>query len=312
MKKLKTTKFGKLLNKRTILSSIYFEKNHHIENSLILDGTGRSGTTWLAEILTKFLNYRVIFEPFNPRKVKLCKNFLNKQYIPPNCKNKEYYKIFEKILSGKIRGFWVNQDNRVLRPKGRIIKTIRASLFLKWLKINFPSVPIIYILRHPCAVVQSRTRLKWETKDVDIFLKQDDLVNDYLKPYINIISKAQTPIQKNAIIWCVENLIALNTMEQEDWIIVTYENLFKNMNSEMKKILNFLKIDKKFNAETFKNKISLTVQKDSAIISEANPLEVWKNRLTQDEINDILEIVGAFSLDFLYDENIMPKKNFEK
>ena len=54
-------------------------------------GTGRSGTTWLAEILMNILNYRLMFEPFNPRKVDICKNYLNKQYIPPNENNEENF-----------------------------------------------------------------------------------------------------------------------------------------------------------------------------------------------------------------------------
>lgn len=308
MRKVKGSKIGKILNKRTILSNIYFEKDHDLEKSIIVAGTGRSGTTWLAEILMNILNYRLMFEPFNPRKVGICKDFLNKQYIPPNENNEEYLKIFEQILTGKIKSRWINQDNRVLRPKGRIIKTIRASLFLKFLRNNFPTVPIVYIIRHPCAVVLSRFRKGWAAKDLDIMMKQDTLITDFLKPYLDIINNAETIHQKIACIWCIENLVALNTMKDTDWIMVAYEDLILNPAAEINKILKYCNLDMKIDEDTIKKTSSLTVQKESAIIEKEDPLEVWKKKLSQNEIKQILDIVQAFSKDQLYDENVLPKR----
>ncbi|MFX0072594.1 MAG: sulfotransferase [Candidatus Hermodarchaeota archaeon] len=310
MSKLKGTKISKILNKKRIYSLIYFEKNHSLDNTILVAGTGRSGTTWLAEILTNFIKYRIIFEPFNPRKVKICKDLLNKQYLPPEVKNDEYFALFNKILAGKIRDLWVNQDNRIFRPQGRIIKTIRASLFLKWLKINFPTIPIIYILRHPCAVVESRLRLNWETIDVDIFLKQENLVKDLLYPFKNILSKAKTQIERNTCIWCVENLVAMNTMEPKDWCVISYENLYQNPEMELKKINDYLAIDTQITNNLFKNNISLTINKDSALLKKKNPIEAWKDKLSEDNINKILGIVEEFSLNTIYDKQFFPKKLF--
>jgi len=81
---------------------LYFEKNHDLNNTIIIAGTGRSETTWLAQILDKYLHCRIIFEPLYHQKVELFKQFKYKQYIPPNYKNEKYKRIFNKILSGKI------------------------------------------------------------------------------------------------------------------------------------------------------------------------------------------------------------------
>ncbi len=305
---LKGTKFSKIVNKNRIFNIFFFEKNHSLNNTILVSGTGRSGTTWLAELLTQIFKYRIIFEPFNPRKVKICKNLLNKQYIPPDSINSTYSQLFNKILKGEIRSLWVDQDNKYFRPQGRIIKTIRASFFLKWLKNNFPKIPIIYILRHPCAVVESRTRLNWATTDIDIILKQENLMKDHLSSLNHIISQAKTQIERNACIWAAENLVALNTMEHNDWCITTYENLYLNPEMELKKIFRELKFDIDFNQNLIKNTLSFTVKKDSTLLKKTNPIKAWRDILSTDEINQILEIVEKFSLDNIYSEDIMPKK----
>ena len=50
MLKVKGTKTARLFNKNRIFSLIYFEKNKSLENTIVVAGTGRSGTTWLAEL----------------------------------------------------------------------------------------------------------------------------------------------------------------------------------------------------------------------------------------------------------------------
>ena len=46
------------------------EKGDH-RSSVFLAGSGRSGTTWLSEIINHRRGYRYVFEPFNPREVGL-------------------------------------------------------------------------------------------------------------------------------------------------------------------------------------------------------------------------------------------------
>lgn len=308
MGKLKSSKIGKILNKRLILSSVFFEKDHDIDKAIILAGTGRSGTTWLGEILMNLLNYRLMFEPFNPTKVNLFKDMPNKFYIPPNEDNEEYFGKFEQILTGSVGNRWINQDNRVFKPKGRIIKTIRANLFLKWLRNNFPSVPIVFILRHPCAVVLSRYRKGWAGKDLEIIMKQDKLIEDFLNPYIDVINGANTTLQKIACIWCIENYVPLNSMKNTDWILINYEDLVLNPEVEINKILKYSKIDLVVDKDSIKSTSSLTVKKDSAIIEKQDPLKTWKTSLTQSEIKEILGVVEGFSLNKLYNENVLPNR----
>lgn len=309
MRKNKVSTLGRKFNRRLIFSRFYIEREHDLKSTILIDGVGRSGTTWLAEILSIVLKYRIIFEPFNPRDVELFKDFDYKEYIPPDLRNDKYYAIFKKILSGKIRNKHVDQDNRVFLPKGRVVKSIRASFFLKWIKNNFPEIPIIFIIRHPCATTYSRSRLGWSENELELLLKQDSLINDHLKPYLSVIRNAESLIQKNACIWCIQNLLVSKTMETNDYCITTYEELYTNPELEIKKILRYIGIEKKVNAQRLKNRVSLQTFKNSMLITESNPLSAWKTKLKKEEITEILNIVSAFSLDSVYNDGIMPKKN---
>ena len=45
----------------------HIDLNYSPSNTVLIAGSGRSGTTWLSEILNYNNDYRSIFEPFYPR-----------------------------------------------------------------------------------------------------------------------------------------------------------------------------------------------------------------------------------------------------
>lgn len=292
--------------KRFVFKKFLFEKNHDINSTIFIEGTSRSGTTWLAEILANYLNYRIIFEPFYPQKVEIFEDFIYKQYIPPDYKDKRYYQIFNKILSGKIRDPWIDQVNFTFLGKGRIIKSIRGCFFLKWLKNNFPMIPILYIIRHPCAVVSSRILRGWKAFEIDLILKQEMLIQDHLKPYLDIILGAKTTLQKNTCLWCIQNLVPLKTMKKEDWKIIPYEYLVVDLYNVLMEVLNYINPKIVFEESKVKNYVSFQSREFSAVVQQKNPLNIWKSRLSKQEISEILDIVKKFSLDHIYDNKIIP------
>lgn len=294
---------------RSIFSRLYVERNHDLRNAIIIAGTGRSGTTWLARILEKCLHYRIIFEPFYPQKVAEFSQFKHKKYLRPSDDYPEFRSVVERILTGRVRNAWMDQINRSFIPKGRIVKTIRANFFLKWIRNNFPEVPIIYILRHPCAVVYSWEKLGWGAVDLDSLITQELLVKDHLGPYLSAFKKADTTIKRNACLWCVEQLVPLKTMVYTDWLVTTYEDLCQGAENEIEKVLNYIGVEKKSGELNATEIITETVRKDSAILKKQNPLKVWQRELSKNQVDQILGVVKSFSLDRLYDRSVTSHKN---
>ncbi len=281
-------------------------KKIHPKNTILIAGSGRSGTTWLANIIAACQGFGIIFEPFDYRKVPEAKDFSLRTYLRPGGNYPEKKEFVEKVLSGRIHNTWTDRENKNFLIWKYLVKSIRANLFLAWIDFNF-HCPIIYMVRHPCAVVLSRLKLKWNTH-LDVFLNQEKLMKDYLYKFKSIIDKATTPIQKHTIMWCVENLIPLSQFPRHDWIFCAYENLCNNTIEETDRILERLGIKRTPRINQAINGFYQT-RKDSAVRLGKNPVYDWQNQLSKTEIADILSIVNDFGIE-LYGEEVMPNHDY--
>ncbi len=62
---------------------IYRDTNHDAGSTILVAGTGRSGTTWLADIISEQFKSRLMFEPFHPVLVPEYAEFNYFQYMRP-------------------------------------------------------------------------------------------------------------------------------------------------------------------------------------------------------------------------------------
>jgi hypothetical protein len=158
-------------------------------NPLVIAGSGRSGTTWVLDVLAEANNLRPVFEPLNPYAVNEARAFSNR-YLTENAYEPELKCFLEKVFTGKLNYLW--PKTRIVPAKMRpsisqmmswdynytllllykksliryfsyarkksfrpITKFIRANLMLDWLAANF-NPKIIFLVRHPGAVVASK------------------------------------------------------------------------------------------------------------------------------------------------------------
>lgn len=136
----------------------YYIKNH--KQVIWIVGDGRSGTTWLSEIINFDKKYRDMFEPFHPLMNQRMENLRTFQYIRPDSTNETFYQLSKDIFSGKFHNSRVDSQNFRLFYKGLIINDIFANLFIKWVDVNFSNVKKILIMRHPFAVSGFKKEIK--------------------------------------------------------------------------------------------------------------------------------------------------------
>ena len=289
-------------------SSKYYYDTKIINNTIIIAGVGRSGTTLLAETINYDNKFRLMFEPFNKYKVKALSEMNYRLYIPHLNNNIKLKEKYYKILSGDIRNKWVDQYNKKYFCVNRIIKEIRINQSLKWIKINFPEIPIVYIVRHPCAVTLSKLRLNWDDHLFE-YIGQIELVNDHLKPYIDIINSAKTAYEKHLIMWCIENSIVLNSFKKEEIFIIFYEYLITDPVKSIKKLYKYLNLN-------FNNKIidtlskpSLQANPQSAISRAKNIINDWTNYVDDKQKQYTKNILNEYNLDQLYTLDPLPSIN---
>lgn len=297
--------------KKFILSNlrqIHFQSNADWRNTIFLAGTGRSGTTWISDVINYDNAYRFIMEPFSARHVPISHSFARRPYIRPADTSQRYLGPANTILAGTFRNAWTDYYNRRLLSDKRLIKEIRAHCFLHWLHCRFPSIPKVLLLRHPCAVAHSWMNVSW-TDDLDAFLGQPELMADFLEPFRDRLEKTSDPFDRIILHWCVENWIPLQQFRRGEIHLAFYEEFCSRPESALKGLFEHL--DRPIGDGVFAKlrTPSSQVRKCSAILINASTTDSWRQFVSRTQLRRALEILSWFGLDAIYGEDSKPNSD---
>jgi hypothetical protein len=273
----------------------------------MIAGTARSGTTWLAEIVASQVPSRLMFEPFNPTMVKEYRHFNYFQYKRSSDDDDALQYFCNRVFSGEVRHPWIDRYTDTLFPKIRIIKDIRANLLLSWIHTRYPEIPLLFVFRHPCAVVLSRMQLGWATDtDIEPLLSQPELVEDFLFDKLDLIRRLNSVEEKHALIWCITNLVPIKQFSAARLNVIFYENLCNQPEKEIPRI--FQAIRQEYDDSVFENidKPSTTTTRSSAVVTGGDKVKRWKEELSPEQVGNILSVVKAFGLDYVYGDSTIP------
>jgi hypothetical protein len=290
---------------RAVCRRLYRDPIDDSGRCVVVAGTARSGTTWLAEILGAELGSRILFEPFHPELVEAYRDYSLFQYLRPDADDADLERFVRLLVAGRLRHPWIDRQVNTLRPRGRVLKDVRACLLLGWLHRHFPEVPILFLVRHPCAVVASRMRLGWATDgDIDPLLAQPDLVEDHLADHLDTIRGASSDEEKHAVIWCIHHLVPLRQFGEGGLRLVFYEELCRDPEGEL--ALAFEALGRRPGARALKaaRRPSMTAVSSSAVVGGADPTRGWRKFLGNAGVERVLGVVEAFGLSGLYQDGM--------
>lgn len=268
--------------------------NKHI----IIVGTARSGTSWLAETIAQQHRYRILFEPEHETQTKyghlLCDKWItSKQEAIPA------HNYLKRVFCNTVNSDWIAQNsNRTFKrhlwpfiPKKYVIKFVRANLLGMYIKTEF-NIPVIHIIRNPYDVISSQQKVKFPwLYDLSHFAKQEKLVGLIKVTYNIDIRKTEdlSEIELLAMRWCIENMIPLDCIEdyQNTIEVIKYEDLISDIHV-------FYKLCRDYNLDPIKNiedKYRIPSSKThfkSNTITGKNDVNLWT---TSDliEVNQILD-----------------------
>lgn len=267
--------------------------------TIFLAGSGRSGTTWLAGLLNHDSHYRLIFEPFYPSKVAAFRGFGSKQYLRPGDRREEFLEPAKRAVTGQLRGGWTDRGGALVARR-RLVKEIRANLLLGWLSENFPGMPIVLLVRHPCAVVSSRLALGWRD-NLDETMAQGDLVSDHLLPVEERIRAARDPFERHLLLWCIDNYVPLRQFSPGAIHLCFYENLVLDPEQELRSLFQFVGRDYDDGVLAKLGRPSHTSRRDGS-----PSVDGWRRRVGEKRLERTLEILGLFGLDGIYGPGTVP------
>jgi hypothetical protein len=294
-----------------LLDSVYSGHNKEV---IWVVGDGRSGSTWLQEMINYDNKYRYMFEPFHPVTAGEIRDIGYYKYIRPEYKDEAFYNLASRIFSGRFYHPRVIRGGRIHSRK-LLIKDIFGNLLIKWVGEYFPRVKKILIMRHPFATALSKQKLRdweWMTEPVQFF-EQPELIQDWLKPFEALIRNTEGFFERQVLIWSIVHYIPLRQLDRRDIHLIFYEQLCSHPEDELKRLLSFLyDVDgtQDLNPKLLKKikEPSFTSRRDSAIKRGGNLCDVWRKALSDSQISEGMEILRAFGLDRIYNESLMPDR----
>jgi hypothetical protein len=270
-------------------------------DAVFLAGSGRSGTTWLSGVVNYKGGYRYVFEPFNPARVSAFGHFGSKQYLRPDDAREAFLEPARLALSGALKDPWTDRFNTKFVARRRLIKDIRANLLLGWMRANFPGMPIVLLLRHPCAVVTSRLALGWKD-NLGETMAQEDLVDDFLLPMEAEIRAARDDFERHLFLWCLDNYVPLRQFARGEIYLTFYESLLTNPEDELQRLFSAL-------GEDLDDRVYDKLGRPSPLSRRDAPLpsvDGWRAHVGARQLERTAEILALFGLDRVYGEGPMP------
>ena len=229
----------KLLPAR-LLAGCYLDLGRGVRDTTLVVSTGRSGSTWVGELINHRNEYRVVFEPFRGDRVRKARPFRRGHYIDPRQQEHPLASTIDSLLAGRVRSWWTDEQNRRRLARRRIVKEIRLTNLLPWIRARHSELRIIYAVRDPVVVAQSWLELGWGD-DLDVLLAQDELMAEFagLRASIAEIARDGDIIERHVLRWCLENAIPL-TREVPDVHRVVYEELRREPDREIRRLFAYL------------------------------------------------------------------------
>jgi hypothetical protein len=294
-----------------IASKYYLDLGGGCRNTVLLAGCARSGSTWVSDLINYDNAYRYVFEPFRNDRAEVCRIFEGRQYLRPDAAEPRYYEASVQVLTGRLRQRWSDKHNAKLIARRRLVKAIRANLMLKWLRVRFPELRMLLLLRHPLAVASSKLKLNWPA-DLDTFLRQDDLMRTHLEPFRDLLTGDLSPFEEQVLFWCVEHYVPLRELDSGDAEIFFYERFCTEPEREIARLFAFLGRGSVSDAMRVLARPSSTTTNQAAISTGESLTHAWERHITEEQRRAAREMLDRFGLHRLYLESGLPNDTPEE
>lgn len=288
----------------------------HYKSAIWLFGDGRSGTTFVADLINFQRHYRELFEPFHPVYVKQMQGLPMHMYLRPGFNSPRMNNMAMDVFTGRLVAPFVDSSSTRMNYRNLIIKDIFANLLARWVLEQLPEVKIkpVLLVRNPFAVALSKYKKKgwnWMT-DPSGFLKQQELVDDYLQGFVEHIQKVEDDyIVRQVMIWSVIHYVPLRQFEAGELYVLFYENLLADPHTELRSLLSYLDIavtDQEFDRMLSKMSVPSRVSGDeSTIVQGVSPVDSWRNEITYSQHASGIQILKLFGLDHIYGDSTIPQ-----
>lgn len=305
---------------KTLQAGAFLELNHDPARSALVLGSGRSGTTWLAEALARHSASRLVFEPFHPLWSPGSDDL--RLFLAPDDVDQGMVSLTDRALAGRLRKRQLDQIKVTRISRSRIVKDIHSTNLLPWYSRNYAGVPVVFTVRHPIATAVSRRRFgsfyglaayletaagrsDAERSPVARWLPAYDEHRAYPDDLVRLVAE-----------WCIENAYPLSWSGQGRVALVFYETAVLDPVPELSRLAEFCGAalrpagDADFGAESVREpsaKDWFGTAADAARTRDWDQVvRRWTSEVPAATRSRCIEVLGDFGLDAFYGEDPMP------
>jgi hypothetical protein len=305
---------------------LYLDLNHDPRQTVFVVGSGRGGTTWLAELLARMVQGRLVFEPFHPERSP----FRDVVRLFPSVDEElpAFEEVVGRVFAGRARGWQFDRPRPVRLATRRVVKDVHAMNTLPWMRARFPDTPAILVLRHPLAVAASRLRADTKTPDqpfygLGAYLDEPRGAEDAARspvaewlPLYRQYAEHSDPVVRYVAEWCVENVNAVATAPDAGVPIVYYEQLVDEVGTALAPVAALVGARQWSLDRLDAGRSSYTDWFGRAAQAQGpggrrELLVGWQRELSDVSVVHSLEVLAAFGLDAIYGADPLPLRNGE-
>jgi hypothetical protein len=304
---------------------------------VVIAGSGRSGTTWVQDCIAEANNLRTIFEPLHPIGVPRAGKFSFK-YRESAAADPDLKAFMGRVLSGSYRSLWMNYRIRPDRfnffrtgipnavhnarklagnykkyhgqsKRGLVVKFIRANLMLPWIIDQF-GVDALLVTRHPCAVIASILKLggkDWTSQlALDRYRADPKITQLILEQFDIDINEKCTLVEALACAWCIENILPARWANKTGYSVVAYEKLLLDPEYEWNRVISKIGLDAIPGNQALSQPSQQAPEDMRGVEYSSNHAGKWRQKLTEDQINQIATVLKRFSCEIYSVESDFP------
>lgn len=290
-------------------------------HTILLFGSHRSGTTWLLEILRALPGYKALTEPLSPMEAGQF-GFVRRGFIDRRESRPRERSYIQGLVQGRpatpfawhfSHGNRFGQLSEYLSNRKMIIKFCHANRMMHWILDGQRRRGAVFLVRHPCAVVASQIvaheRSGREPTDrpiVELIRASGTHPHWIDEQYHALFDSIDSWAGVLAVAWALDQFVPLLDQAEGDypWILVPYERLVRHGESELQRICEYLDVEPTERMRALLTKPSTSVR-DPLHDRWKKQLSKWRRKLTEEQIEDVFEVVEAFGLDF-YSRELEP------
>ncbi len=296
---------------------------------IIIAGSGRSGTTWIQDAIAGGNSMRTLFEPLHPIGVPSAHHF-GYQYVKAGVEHPSLKTFMDRAFAGQMKSLWANYRIRpdrfnllkyrlpnviynvkklikhypIYRPttaanNGLVVKFIRANLMLSWLAQAYKH-PILFVVRHPAAVVASRINMgttDWSAENaLSHYIKDPNILLTMQNEFGVDIRQAISPAAILTSVWCVENLLPLRWAKEFGFSVTAYETLLIDPDKEWARVGKNLGLDQVPCQQALVTPSQQVATNMQGQTFGKSHLGKWRTSLNQKQLDDIQNILNNFKV----------------